>query len=53
MLDHVVEVVRLKLPWKDFNDLKSEGFSMKQVSILNNVIGPVMRGPSSSHTTGP
>ena len=26
---------------------------MKQVSILNNVIGPVMRGPSSSHTAGP
>ena len=26
---------------------------MKQVSILNNVIGPIMRGPSSSHTAGP
>ncbi|MDI9369328.1 MAG: L-serine ammonia-lyase, iron-sulfur-dependent, subunit alpha, partial [Synergistota bacterium] len=26
---------------------------MKRVSILNNVIGPVMRGPSSSHTAGP
>lgn len=26
---------------------------MKSISILNNVIGPVMRGPSSSHTAGP
>lgn len=26
---------------------------MKRVSILNNVVGPVMRGPSSSHTAGP
>lgn len=26
---------------------------MKSVSILNHVIGPVMRGPSSSHTAGP
>lgn len=26
---------------------------MKRVSILNHVIGPVMRGPSSSHTAGP
>ena len=26
---------------------------MKKVSILNHVIGPVMRGPSSSHTAGP
>ena len=25
---------------------------MKQVSIFNNVLGPVMRGPSSSHTAG-
>jgi iron-sulfur-dependent L-serine dehydratase beta subunit len=27
--------------------------AMKKVSILNHVIGPVMRGPSSSHTAGP
>lgn len=26
---------------------------MKVVSILNNVIGPIMPGPSSSHTAGP
>ncbi|HRV98119.1 MAG TPA: serine dehydratase beta chain, partial [Aminobacteriaceae bacterium] len=26
---------------------------LKRVSILNHVIGPVMRGPSSSHTAGP
>lgn len=26
---------------------------MKKVSMLNHVIGPVMRGPSSSHTAGP
>jgi len=26
---------------------------MKPVSILNDVLGPVMRGPSSSHTAGP
>jgi L-serine dehydratase len=26
---------------------------MKPISILNDVIGPVMRGPSSSHTAGP
>ncbi len=26
---------------------------MKTVSILNNVIGPIMPGPSSSHTAGP
>lgn len=26
---------------------------MKHVSILNHVIGPIMRGPSSSHTAGP
>ena len=26
---------------------------MKKVSILNHVIGPIMRGPSSSHTAGP
>ncbi|MBN1660341.1 MAG: L-serine ammonia-lyase, iron-sulfur-dependent, subunit alpha [Anaerolineae bacterium] len=26
---------------------------MKQVSILNDVLGPVMRGPSSSHTAAP
>lgn len=26
--------------------------SMKTVSILNHVLGPVMRGPSSSHTAG-
>jgi len=26
---------------------------MKRVSILNHVIGPVMSGPSSSHTAGP
>lgn len=26
---------------------------MKRVSILNHVIGPIMRGPSSSHTAGP
>jgi len=26
---------------------------MKRVGILNNVIGPIMRGPSSSHTAGP
>ncbi len=26
---------------------------MKRVSILNDVIGPIMRGPSSSHTAGP
>ena len=25
---------------------------MKAVSILNHVLGPVMRGPSSSHTAG-
>ena len=25
---------------------------MKFISILNDVIGPVMRGPSSSHTAG-
>jgi len=25
----------------------------KRVSILNDVIGPIMRGPSSSHTAGP
>ncbi|HAK97414.1 MAG TPA: hypothetical protein DCM87_21110, partial [Planctomycetes bacterium] len=25
---------------------------MKAISILNDVIGPVMRGPSSSHTAG-
>ena len=25
---------------------------MKQISILNDVLGPVMRGPSSSHTAG-
>ena len=28
------------------------GVFMKQVSIFNNVLGPVMRGPSSSHTAG-
>lgn len=27
--------------------------AMKKVSILNHVLGPVMRGPSSSHTAGP
>lgn len=26
---------------------------MQAISILNNVLGPVMRGPSSSHTAGP
>jgi len=26
---------------------------VKRVSILNHVIGPIMRGPSSSHTAGP
>ncbi len=26
---------------------------MKRVSILNSVLGPIMRGPSSSHTAGP
>ena len=26
---------------------------MKPISILKDVIGPVMRGPSSSHTAGP
>ncbi len=26
---------------------------MKRLSILNDVLGPVMRGPSSSHTAGP
>ncbi|NIO70540.1 MAG: hypothetical protein GTN71_16305 [Anaerolineae bacterium] len=26
---------------------------MKPISILNDVLGPVMRGPSSSHTAGP
>ena len=26
---------------------------MKRVSILNSVLGPIMRGPSSSHTIGP
>ncbi|MCJ7622944.1 MAG: hypothetical protein MUO76_05545, partial [Anaerolineaceae bacterium] len=26
---------------------------MKTISILNDVLGPVMRGPSSSHTAGP
>ena len=26
---------------------------LKRVSILNHVVGPVMRGPSSSHTAGP
>lgn len=26
---------------------------MKSISILNDVLGPVMRGPSSSHTAGP
>jgi L-serine dehydratase len=26
---------------------------MRSVSILNDVLGPVMRGPSSSHTAGP
>jgi len=26
---------------------------LKKVSILNHVIGPIMRGPSSSHTAGP
>jgi L-serine dehydratase len=26
---------------------------MKGISILNHVLGPVMRGPSSSHTAGP
>lgn len=26
---------------------------MKPISILNEVLGPVMRGPSSSHTAGP
>jgi L-serine dehydratase len=25
---------------------------MKSVSIFNHVLGPVMRGPSSSHTAG-
>ncbi len=25
---------------------------MKSISIFNHVIGPVMRGPSSSHTAG-
>lgn len=25
---------------------------MKRVSLLNHVLGPVMRGPSSSHTAG-
>lgn len=25
---------------------------MKTVSVLNDVLGPVMRGPSSSHTAG-
>ena len=28
-------------------------FCMKHVSILNDVLGPVMRGPSSSHTAAP
>ncbi len=26
--------------------------SVKPISILNDVLGPVMRGPSSSHTAG-
>ncbi|WP_348729511.1 serine dehydratase beta chain [uncultured Mycolicibacterium sp.] len=26
---------------------------MQTISLLNSVIGPVMRGPSSSHTAGP
>src|SRR4030043_499791 len=26
---------------------------MKPVSVLNDVLGPVMRGPSSSHTAAP
>ncbi|MEA3340181.1 MAG: L-serine ammonia-lyase, iron-sulfur-dependent, subunit alpha [Chloroflexota bacterium] len=26
---------------------------MKPISILNDVLGPIMRGPSSSHTAGP
>ena len=26
---------------------------MKAISILNDVLGPVMRGPSSSHTAAP
>ena len=26
---------------------------MKRVSILNDVIGTIMRGPSCSHTAGP
>ena len=25
----------------------------KNVSIFNDVLGPIMRGPSSSHTAGP
>ncbi len=28
------------------------GVEMKQISIFNHVLGPVMRGPSSSHTAG-
>ena len=29
------------------------GGIVKPISILNDVLGPVMRGPSSSHTAGP
>lgn len=33
--------------------IQLEAIKMKRVSILNDVIGPIMRGPSSSHTAGP
>ena len=35
------------------NTIQLEAIKMKRVSILNDVIGPIMRGPSSSHTAGP
>ena len=38
---------------KQISALTSGGNMLKRVSILNHVIGPIMRGPSSSHTAGP
>lgn len=34
------------------SETKEEAQGMKRISLLNHVLGPVMRGPSSSHTAG-
>ncbi len=50
-IDFLNESIILPISFVDKNNIP-HGDSMKTVSILNHVLGPVMRGPSSSHTAG-